>query len=202
MNQSVRDELGKTAGETSSTDGVTELLSAVRGGEEQAFEELLGRVYAELKGLAERHLRRERGDHTLQPTALVHEAYLRLFQERERRWENRAHFLRVAAMAMRRILVNYSIRRATEKRGGERVRTELDDTLEVFCDRAIDLIELNEAIDALTAIDERKGRTVELRFFAGLTVPEVAKVLDVSERTVERDWDFARVWLRRRMSDG
>lgn len=178
---------------------VTELLSAVREGREEAFDRLLTRVYQELHRLAERQMNQERTNHTLQPTALVHEAYVRLIGERERRWENRSHFLRVAAMAMRRVLAQYARNRKAQKRGGgQSVQVSLDQAMALFEERSFDLIALDQAIDELTEIDDLKARIVELRFFTGLTTEEAAQVLEVSPRTVERGWRFARVWLRTR----
>lgn len=175
---------------------VTELLSAVRAGEEEAFEELLPIVYDQLHSLAGRQLRRERADHTLQPTALVHEAYLRLVGERDRIWENERHFLWIAATAMRRVLVHHAEKRRAAKRGGNNDRLPLDEAMLMYEERAQDLIALDESLDRLAAVDERKARIVELRFFGGLSLEDTARLLDVSSRTVEREWRVARAWLK------
>ncbi len=179
---------------------VTRILSAVRDGSGDALEELLPVVYAQLHGLARRQLQREREGHTLQATALVNEAYLRLVAERERNWENRAHFMTVAATAMRRVLVNHAEKRRAQKRGGDRERIALDEALDgaldALADRAADVLALDEALDRLADFDPQKSRIVELRFYGGLTIEETAHVLDVSTRTVERGWRLAKAWLR------
>ena len=137
--------------------------------------------------------------HTLQTTALVNEAYLRLVRERDRSWQNRAHFLAIASTAMRRILVDHAEKRRAAKRGGGQERTALDDVVVVFERQVEDLLALNEALEELARRDDRKSRVVELRFFSGLTLEEVAQVLGVTRRTVDRDWRYARAWIRERM---
>jgi RNA polymerase sigma factor (TIGR02999 family) len=179
---------------------VTRLLLAWNGGDEAALAQLMPLVYAELRRLARRHLRGERGGHTLQTTALVNEAYLRLIDAGQVRWQNRAHFFAVSARLIRRILVDNARARDTRKRGGAARRVALDEALVVGCEPDDDLMALDEALRALTDLDARKGQVVELRFFGGLTVEESAEVLQVSPETVRRDWRLARAWLHRRLS--
>jgi RNA polymerase sigma-70 factor, ECF subfamily len=152
-------------------------------------------VYDELRRLARAHLARERSDHTLQATALVHEAYLRLIDQRQMDWKNRGQFVGVAVVMMRRILVNHARGRAAEKRGGDAVRVSPSEADAIGAAPSVDLIALHDALDALEAIDARKSRIVELRFFGGLTVAEVADVLELSPATIEREWRFSRAWL-------
>jgi RNA polymerase sigma factor (TIGR02999 family) len=173
----------------------TQLLLAWSAGDRQALDQMLPLVYEELHRLAAHYLSRERPDHTLQPTALVHEAYLRLVNQRDVDWRNRAQFLGVAASMMRRILVNHARDRAAAKRGGvqEQVSLSLVDAPSGGPD--VELIALEEALERLAVLDARKARVVELRFFGGLTMEEVAEVLEISRPTVERDWSFARAWL-------
>jgi len=156
-------------------------------------ETMLPLVYDELRRLADHYLRSERGGHTLQATALVHEAWLKL---QDSGWQNRAHFMGVAAMAMRRVLVNHARSHRRLKRGGGKPQLVLEETMAVFNDRAIDLVALDDALNRLAEIDAEQARIVELRFFAGLTVEETARLLDTSVRTVHRDWAMARAWLR------
>lgn len=181
---------------------VTELLTLVRQGDRDSLEDLFPLVYGELRDLANRNLRRERADHTLQATALVHEAYLKLVREDKRDWENRRHFLSVAATAMRRILVNHHHQHSAQKRGGGLHRVTLQEAVGLFEDRGQDLSALDEALKRLAELDESKSRIVELRFFGGLTVDEIAKVLEVSPSTVERAWRFSKAWLRRELNAG
>lgn len=157
-------------------------------------------VYQELKRLAAIHLSREDPNHTLQPTALVHEAYLRLVDQTHVDWRNRAHFFGVAAEMMRRILVNHALARRAAKRGGDDARISLDDAVSFFESRDVDLVSLDEALAALTRLDARQGRIVELRFFAGLSIEETAEVLDVSPATVKREWSSAKAWLHREIT--
>jgi RNA polymerase sigma-70 factor, ECF subfamily len=173
---------------------LTQLLIDSGRGDVRAREEMLQLVYDELRRLAGRYIRRERPNHTLQPTALVHEAYLRLIDQQHVDWKNRAQFLGLAAVMMRRILVNHARDRAAEKRGGrlERVSISLVDDRQ---GPGLDLVALHDALDHLASIDERKARLVELKFFGGLTIDEIAEVLQISSATVERDWTFARAWL-------
>jgi RNA polymerase sigma factor (TIGR02999 family) len=174
---------------------VTHLLTRCRSGDARALDELLPIVYGELRSIAERELCRERAG-TLQPTALVHEAYLRLVDQRQRDWQDRRHFLSIAAMAMRRVLVNHANARLALKRGGGDRPVTLFEAAGPFDERPEDLPALDEALERLACIDELKCRIVELRFFAGLDVSETAEALGVSPSTVERGWRFARAWLR------
>lgn len=173
---------------------VTELLLDCDRDNPQAREQILPLVYDELRRLARAYLGRERRNHTLQATALVHEAYLRLIDQRQVDWKNRAQFVGVAAVMMRRILVNHARGRAADKRGGEaeRVTLSLADIGEA---PSLDLIALHEALDTLAAIDARKSRIVELKFFGGLTTAEMAEVMELSPATIEREWNFSRAWL-------
>jgi len=187
---------------------VTQLLHQISGGDASAVERLVPLIYAELRQVAERAMRHERSDHTLQPTALVHEAFLRLVGKPDLSWESRAHFLNIAALAMRRVLLMH----ARERRAGLLSERAADPaTLDAVVREAggfrmgpfelIDLIGLDESLERLAAIFPRKARVVELRFFAGLSLEETAKVLDISLATVKREWDFARAWIRRDLSD-
>jgi RNA polymerase sigma-70 factor, ECF subfamily len=178
---------------------VTRVLGAVRDGDENAVDALLPLVYSELRSIADAYLRRERPGHTLEPTALVHEAYARLVGSENLDWKDRAHFIAIAARSMRQILVNHALAKNAEKRGGGQHRLSLDEALAVFEDRSIDLLALDEALKKLSDLDPEQARVVELRFFGGLTVPEAAEALGVSVRTVERDWTMARAWLRREL---
>jgi RNA polymerase sigma-70 factor, ECF subfamily len=178
---------------------VTQLVSAMERGEHAAAEQLLPLIYQQLKLVARAHLRRERMDHTLQPTALLHEAYLALANQRVG-WRSPAHFCAVASMAMRRILVKHAVRRATTKRGGRQMRVALDATLAWYQQQCPDLLGLHEALEQLASFDARQSRIVELRFFGGLSVDDTAEVMALSPRTVHREWDIARAWLRRRLA--
>ena len=175
---------------------VTELLVAWSAGDEESLKRLTPLVYDELRRLARRHLARERGE-SLQPTALVHEAYLRLLDQRSVNWQNRAHFFAIAARLMRRILIDHARRRVAERRGGGAVHVPLDDAGQVSLERSGELLALDEALDELATVDARKSQVVELRFFGGLSVQETAAALGVSEVTVIRDWSTARAWLHR-----
>jgi RNA polymerase sigma-70 factor, ECF subfamily len=175
---------------------ITTLLLDWRNGNPSAGEELLGVIYKDLRRLAARYLRQERSDHTLQPTALVHELYLRVFTSGEHiTWQNRAHFFAVAAQTLRRILVDHARMRQTTKRGGHQVRLSLTEANGLAEPRADNLIEIDEALQRLTELEPRAAQVVELRFFGGLQVEEVAEVLGVSVITVKRDWKVARAWL-------
>lgn len=173
----------------------TELLIDAGKGDAGALGAMLPLVYDELRRLARGYLGRERPGHTLQPTALVHEVYLRLIDQRRVDWTNRAQFLGVAASLMRRLLVNHARDRAAGKRGGGVTRLSLDPGDEGQPAAEADVTDIHDALDRLTALDERKGRVVELKFFGGLTTLEIAEVLGVSVATVEREWTFARAWL-------
>jgi RNA polymerase sigma factor (TIGR02999 family) len=178
---------------------VTQLLVAWGQGEPAALEKLMPVIYKELHRLAHRYMRGERPDHTLQTTALVNEAYLRLIDSSKVRWQNRAHFLAISAQVMRRVLVDMARSRHYQKRGGEAEKVSLDEALAVSQERSVDLVALDDALNALAAVDPRKGQVVELRFFGGLSAEETAEVLKVSPDTVLRDWKLAKVWLLREM---
>jgi RNA polymerase sigma factor (TIGR02999 family) len=176
---------------------VSELLAGWNDGDEAARDELIQLVYAELRRLARRHMARERSGHSLQPTALVNEAYLRLADQRTVRWQGRAHFFALASRMMRRILVDTARKRGYAKRGGGVHRVILDDALAVAQEKGTDLIALDDALKSLAAIDPRKSEVVELRYFGGLSIEEVAEVLAISPVTVRRDWSTAKAWLYR-----
>jgi RNA polymerase sigma-70 factor (ECF subfamily) len=178
---------------------VTQLLKAWCRGDARALERLAPMVEQELRGLASIYLHRESAGHTLQPTALVNEVYLRLLDWNAVEWRDRAHFLAVAAKMMRRVLVNYAVARRSQKRGGAAVLVSLAEADSVPV-RTEDLIALNEALLALANLDERKSRLVELRYFGGLTSDEAAEVLGISRRTADREWELARAWLFRMLS--
>jgi RNA polymerase sigma factor (TIGR02999 family) len=178
---------------------VTELLQHWKQGDEQALRALVPLVYKELRRLAHYHLQSERPDHTLQSTALVHEAYLRLLGGRPAELQNRAHFVAVASRLMRQILVDYAReRRASKRYGGYRIEVEDLDALPIKGDA--ELLALDEALNELCRIDERQGKIVEMKFFGGLSAPEISEVMGLSRATVDRDWATARVWLHRQMS--
>jgi RNA polymerase sigma factor (TIGR02999 family) len=182
----------------SSTALVTGLLLAWKGGNDAALDRLVPIVEAELKRIARFCMRGPRQGHTLQATALVNEAYIRLVDVRQVNWQNRAHFLAMAARLMRRILVDAARARAYQKRGGGAIRVTFEEDLPLV-HKGADVVAGDEALKSLAALDERKGRVVELRFFGGLTVEETASALDVSNETVMRDWKFARSWLMREL---
>jgi len=181
---------------------VTSLLVAWSEGDEAALALLVPRIYAELHRLAHHHMRAERSGRTLQTTALVNEAYLRLVDTRRIRWESRAHFLGVAAQAMRRVLVDAARARGARKRGGAESPVVLDEALLAAPERSASLLALDDALTALASVDPRKSQMVELRYFAGLSVAETATVLGVSPETVHRDWRVAKAWLLRELSGG
>ena len=174
---------------------ITILLSGLRAGDKSAESKLMPLVYSELLRAARRYMRGERPDHTLQPTALVHEAYLRLVGQREIAWQNRAHFFGVAAQLMRRILVDHARARQAEKRGGDVGMVPLEEAMVFKEEGGPALLALDQALTRLNQFDPRQGRIVELRFFGGLTEEEIAAVLGVSARTIKRDWNVARAWL-------
>lgn len=174
---------------------ITDLLIAWTSGREEALAELLPRVYDELRRLAASRLRHERADHTLQPTALVHEAYLRLIDQRRMKWRNRGQFYAIAAQIMRRILVDHARAQHADKRGGDWTQVSIDTAMrERSTD--VDLTALDEALVRLAAVDPQQAKIVELRYFGGLTIDETADALNISPATVSRDWTMARAWLR------
>ncbi|MGH9754095.1 MAG: sigma-70 family RNA polymerase sigma factor [Blastocatellia bacterium] len=179
---------------------ITQLLVAWSDGDEQSLASLMPLVYEELRRLASRHLGRERAGHTLQTTALVHEAYLRLVDQKETRWRNRAHFFAIAAKMMRRILVDYARARGFAKRGGGAQQVSFDKAMDVSGERAAELIALDDALNALAQFNERESKIVELRFFGGLSIEETAEALGVSPGTVMREWTFAKAWLNRELA--
>jgi RNA polymerase sigma factor (TIGR02999 family) len=184
---------------TGRSEDVTSLLVASSKGDQEALNQLLPLVYDELRRLADRYLHRERADHTLQPTALVHEAYLRLIDQRVS-WANRAHFFGVAAEMMRRILIDHARSRQAVKRGSAGIKLSLDDVLEITEEKAADLIALDEALKALAEFDAQKARIVELRFFGGLSIEETASVLGLGTATITRQWRLAKAWLYHELS--
>ena len=179
---------------------VTQLLLAWSGGDEQALDRLVPLVYDELRRLAQSYMRRERADHTLQTTALIHEAYLRLIDADRVQWRNRAHFFGIAARLMRQILVARARERGCQKRGGGAERVSLDEAMVIDERLDEDLVALDEALGELSQFDARMAQVVEMRFFGGLTEEEIAAALDVSTKTVRRDWRLARSWLRRKLN--
>jgi RNA polymerase sigma factor (TIGR02999 family) len=184
---------------TVSRKGVTELLRAWSSGDEAALDRLVPLIYEELHRIARRYLDRERPGHSLQTTALINEAYLRLADARSVSWQNRAHFFAIAAQMMRRILVDHARSRQNLKRGGSVQRVSLDAAFAVSRGRSAELVRLHDALTALSAVAPRQGQVVELRFFGGLNIQETAQVLKVSPDTVMRDWKFAKVWLLREL---
>ncbi len=180
---------------------VTVLLSKINDGDASAPEELLPLVYQELRKLASNYLQNERRDHTLQATALVHEAYLRLVDWENVSWQNRSHFFAVSAQVMRHILVDHARKKKAEIHGGNLQKLSLDEAISFSNSREVNLVELDDALKELEKLDKRQAKIVELRFFAGLTIEETAHALDVSTMTVSRDWNFAKAWLFRRLSN-
>jgi RNA polymerase sigma-70 factor (ECF subfamily) len=187
---------------TPSPPNVTELLRNWSDGDKQAQEELFQVVYNELHRQAARYLRNEQPGISLQTTDLIHEAYLRLTGQQHFEWQNRLHFFAIAAKVMRHILVDHVRSRQAAKRGGSDIRLPLEDAMVVLPGQDLDLVALDEALTRLAEIDPQQSQIVQLRFFSGLSVEETAKVLDVSERTVKRDWNVAKAWLRRELSRG
>jgi RNA polymerase sigma-70 factor, ECF subfamily len=182
------------------TGAVTDLLLAWRGGDSHVAEQLMELLYADLKRRAAAYLRAERPGHTLQPTALVNEAYLRLVDQKRVVWQNRAHFLGVAAQMMRRILVDHARNRNARKRGGTKAHVTLDERLLPGLAPGLELLALDEALAELSTLDPQQGRIVELRAFGGLSVEDTAEVLGLSSATVKRHWAFAQAWLRSRLA--
>jgi len=179
---------------------VTELLVGWSNGDKEALDRIMPIVYDELRKQAARYLRRERVGHTLQTTALIHEAYIRLVDQKNVRWQNRAHFFGISAQLMRRILVDHARTKGRAKRGGSDIRVSLDDANLIAKATDLDIIAVDEALERLAQIDEQQSKIVELRFFSGLTVEETAEVLKISPATVKRDWSMAKAWLHREIS--
>ncbi len=184
-----------------SSQAVTRLLRRVHEGDRQALGDLLPLIYDELHALARRQRRRRGGSETLNTTALVHEAYLKLVRSEDARWQDRSHFFRVAATAMRQILVDYALRRRAAKRGGGARSLSLDEAFFLPEEKAEEVIALDEALARLAAFDERQSHLVELRYFVGFTIPETAEALGVSASTVKREWTVARAWLHREIGE-
>jgi RNA polymerase sigma factor (TIGR02999 family) len=174
---------------------VTILLAELTKGNKEAASKLIPLVYDELRRLAGSYMRRERSDHTLQATALVHEAYLKLVEQRSVDWQSRAHFFGIAAQVMRRILVDHARKHLREKRGGAERAVPIDEALVFAPEQSLDLMKLDQALERLTKLDPRQGKIVELRFFGGLTVEQTAELLGISPKTVKRDWSIAKAWL-------
>ena len=179
---------------------ITELLVGYGRGDKEALDQLMPIVYDELRRQAARYLRRERAGHTLQTTALIHEAYVRLVDQRNVQWQNRAHFFGIAAQLMRRILVDHARTKKRAKRGGSGVRVSMSEVNAAVKGQDLDVVALDEALDRLEKIDAQQSRVVELRFFSGLTVEETAEVMGISPATVKRDWSMAKAWLHRELS--
>ena len=178
---------------------VTQLLKAWSGGDQQALNALMPTLYAEIRKIAASYLRRERPDHTLQPTALVNEAYMRLVDQSAVQWQNRAHFFGIAAQIMRRILVDHARMHKAEKRGSGVNPTVLDEALDIAANRQLDFVDVDDALKTLAELDARQARIVELRFFGGLSIEETAEVTQLSPATIKREWSSARAWLRREL---
>ena len=181
---------------TESPNEVTQLLVAWGNGDQAALDQLMPLVYSELHRLAHRHIKKERPGHTLQTSALLNEAFLRLVDQRDVQWQGRAHFFSIAAQMMRRILVDYARSRRFAKRGGDAQQVSFDEELVVSRQLSSDVLQLHDALNELANIDERKSKLVELKFFGGLSIEETAEVLGVSPGTVMRDWTLAKAWLR------
>lgn len=177
------------------TGNVTQLLKEYQTGNKNALDEMFPLVYGELRRLAASRLRGERGDHTLQPTALVHEAYLRLIEQHSADWQNRAHFFGLAAEMMRRILVNHAVKNNADKRFGNQTRLALDEIIDFTHGQDVNIILIDEALNTLAEFDPKQAKIVELKFFAGLTNEEIAEVLEISDSTVKREWRIAKAWL-------
>lgn len=180
---------------------ITQLLVEWGGGNQSALENLIPLVYDELHRIAKRYMRQQSAGHTFQTTELIHEAYLKLAKQDDQNWQNRAHFFGVAAQAMRHILVDYARSKQSQKRGGWQEKVTLDEKAAISIQRSEEMLSLDEALNRLAELDERKSRVVELKYFGGLTNEEVAEVLKVSPETVKRDWKFSRTWLLRELSN-
>ncbi len=186
---------------TTNVTKTTESLSAAVDGNAEATQQLMVTVYDELRRLAASYLKRESPDHVLRPTALVHEAFLKLIDQRQVDWQGRTHFFAIAAQSMRRVLVDHARSRKRQKRGGDRTRVTLDEQLIIHRDRLEDVLAMDELLGQLAEMDARQATIIELRFFGGMTVEEVANVLGISKRTVEREWTMARAWLRQQLEE-
>ena len=182
------------------SDQITHLLVDWSKGDEFALEQLMPLVYEELRRMARRYMRRQPSGHTFQTTELIHEAYLKLAKQEEPNWQNRAHFFGVAAQAMRHILVDYARSKNSKKRGGLAEKITLADNLVASANRSEEIVALDDALKQLAVLDERKSRVVEMKFFGGLNIEEIAEVLKTSPETVKRDWRFARTWLLRELA--
>ncbi len=181
-------------------ENITDLLVSYGRGDKESLDKLMPVVYDELRRQAARYLRREQAGHTLQTTALIHEAYVRLVDQRNVQWQNRAHFFGIAAQMMRRILVDHARTKKRAKRGGSDIKVSLDDAAVAVKGQDLDVVAVDEALSRLAKIDEQQSRVVELRFFSGLTVEETAEVMGISPATVKRDWSMAKAWLHRELS--
>ena len=179
----------------------TAILESAASGNRHATEQLTVAVYDELRRLAAKYLEREAPSHGLRPTALVHEAFLKLIDQKQVDWQGRTHFFAIAAQSMRRVLVDHARRRGRQKRGGDRQRVAFDEQLVIQRDRIEDVLAVDELLEELAELDPRQATIIELRFFGGMTVEEVASALQVSKRTIEREWTMARAWLRQRLED-
>lgn len=186
----------------SDPDNVNRLLLEWSGGNQQALEEMLPLIYDELRHLAHNFLYRERPGHTLQTTALVHEAYLKLIDQRDARWQNRAHFFAIAAQAMRRILIDSARKHVADKRGGGGEKVSLEEVASISLEPDNNLLALDEALNGLAEIDPQQSRIIELRYFGGLTIEETAEVMKLSPATIKREWAMARAWLHQALTDG
>ncbi|CAN5286812.1 ECF-type sigma factor [soil metagenome] len=181
---------------------ITHFLNNLKNRERDSLNEILPLVYDELRRLAKSHLSRERADHTLQPTALVHEAYIRLFGQTEIDWQNRAHFFGIAARSMREILIEYARMKNRKKRGGEfKTQIALDSAVSFNSNNELDVIAVDEALSKLETLDQRQSRIVEMKFFGGMNIEEIAEVLDVSPATVKREWSSAKLFLYKLLND-
>jgi RNA polymerase sigma-70 factor, ECF subfamily len=180
---------------------ISQLLVDWSKGNSFALEQLFPLVYDELRRMARRYMRRQPSGHTFQTTELIHEAYLKLAKQEENEWQNRAHFFGVAAQAMRHILVDYARTKQSQKRGGWQERVTLSENAMISSEHSNEMVALDDALKQLALLDERKSRVVELKFFGGLTIEEIAEVLKVSPETVKRDWRFSRTWLLRELAD-
>jgi RNA polymerase sigma-70 factor, ECF subfamily len=179
---------------------ITLLLDELSLGNKVAFDQLMPLVYEELRRMAKRFMNKQQDGHTLQTTELIHEAYLKIADNNEKEWQNRSHFFGVAAQAMRHILVDYARAKQSKKRGGIQHQVTLDENAFISKDSSADIVSLNEALEKLGQLDDRKVRVVEMKFFGGLTMEEIAEVLQISPETAKRDWKFARTWLLRELA--